>query len=195
MIKKLLSILLLLFLVAESKAQQPVYLFPLPQGWGKENIPLPIEFASGIPIKGMEELRFTPGWGNSKTDEYWSYTFLWFIDGTPKYKSDTLQSYLTQYFTGLYTSNLKNKPKPPTGFTQAQIKKVSTQPFDQQTFEGNITTLDFLTGQPISFYARIHIRNFTAIGHTAVLVEISPKEYRQPVWTELDGVANGFKLN
>jgi hypothetical protein len=195
MIKKTLLLLILLFLIKTGYSQQAAYTFPLPQNWGTEKINFPIDFAPKIALKGVEELRFTPGWGDSKSEEYWSYAFLWFVEGKPSFNVDILQSYLTQYFNGLYISNLKNKTAPlPSNFTQAQVKKVTTLPNDQETYEGAIATLNFLTGQAINFNACIHIRNFDNIKRTAVLYEISPLAFGQSAWASLDAVVGGFRV-
>jgi hypothetical protein len=195
MIKRILLLLVLLFLIKTGYCQQAPYIFPLPQNWGTEKINFPITFAPKIAFKGVEELRFTPGWNDSKSEEYWSYTFLWFIDGKPSFNSAILQDYLTQYFNGLYISNLKDKTAtPPSNFTQVQVKKVTTLPKDQETYEGTIATLNFLTGQAINFNARIHIRRFAGIKHMAVLYEISPLPLGQSAWASLDAVADGFKV-
>jgi len=189
--KKILLLSLLSLCLKYGQAQQAAYTFPLPKGWASEKINFPIDFAPKIPFTGIEELRFTPGWGKSTTNQYWAYAFLWFVDGDQKLKKDDLESYLTQYFDGLYLSNLKNKTGAPANFTQAKVKKMKAQVNDQQTFEAGINTLDFLSGKTISFYARVHVRNYKT-GHTAVLFEISPQDYKNVVWDELDGVVNGF---
>jgi len=132
--------------------------------------------------------------GNSKTEEYWAYDFLWFIEGIPSISKGDLDKYMAAYFDGLYLSNLKNKPTPPANFSKAHFKKADTQINDRQTFEGTINTLDFLTGQPIIFNVKVHVRHYTAVQHTAVLFEISPQDYKNVVWDSLDGVANGFQL-
>jgi len=195
MIKRSLIAILFLCGMAKAYSQQTSYTFPTPKGWHVEKIAFPIDFAPKIPFTGTEELRFTPGWGNSKTGEYWAYAFLWFVEGEQSLKKDALQSYLTQYFNGLYLSNLKNKANAPANFTKADIKKARPGLNDEQAFDGKITTLDFLTGQAITFYTRIHIRNYKITGHSAILVEISPQDYQNVVWDKLDGVVNGFEIN
>src|ERR1700710_2264632 len=105
--KQALLLFILLFFIKPANCQQAAYTLPLPEKWGVEKIPFPIEFAPKIPLTGNEEIRFTPGWGDSKTDEYWSYAFVWFVDGAPHVDSDTLQLYFTQYFTGLFKTNQK----------------------------------------------------------------------------------------
>ncbi len=193
--KRPLLLLALLFLMKTGYSQQAPYTLPIPQNWGTETIKFPITFAPKIALKGTEELRFTPGWSDSKSEEYWAYVFMWFVDGKPSLDSDTLTSYLTQYFNGLYISNLKDKTTtPPSNFTKAEVKKVGTLPDDQETYEGTISTLDFLTGQPINFFARVHIRNFDKIKHTAVLFEISPQAYGQASWGSLDAIVGGLRV-
>ena len=45
----------------------PTYTLPSPEGWGIERFGIPIEFAPTIPYKGVEDVRFAPGWGDAKT--------------------------------------------------------------------------------------------------------------------------------
>lgn len=190
--RKILLMLLAVFIAERSFCQQTSYSLPLPEKWGVEKIAFPISFAPEIPYRGNEEIRFTPGWSNAESDEYWSYTYLWFIEGTPKINSDTLQAHLVQYFNGLFRSNNKTKPaNKDVSFTKPQIKRVKTAFNDHETYEGKILTLNFLTGKPIEFFTRIHVRNYT--NHSALLFELSPKPYKNKVWQELDGIVNGFK--
>jgi hypothetical protein len=194
MIKKSVPLFFLLLLLTKAYAQQAGYDFPKPRGWNTEKIFFPIDFAKNIPFQGTEELRFTPGWGNSKTDEYWGYDLLWFVKGLKSVKKGDLDKYIMQYFNGLYLSNLKNKTNAPSGFTKAGFKKAKAQQNDKETFKGGIKTLDFLTGQPIAFNAKVHVRNYPGVQHTAILFEISPQAYKNVVWDCLDGVVNGFAI-
>src|ERR1043165_6206745 len=57
------------------------YNLPTPEGWGVERFPIPINFAPEIPYQGIEDIRFTPGWAKVKSAEYWSYAFLWYLEG------------------------------------------------------------------------------------------------------------------
>jgi len=90
----------------------------------------------------------------------------------------------------------KNKTfTPPGGFTNVQFNKVAAATNNTETYEGKITTLNFLTGLQINFNARIHVRNYAASHQSALLVEISPQACNHPVWDKLDSIVNGFKLN
>src|SRR5689334_9492619 len=56
------------------------YHLPIPENWGIERFSIPISFAPTIPYKGVEDIRFTPGWGKAGSEEYWTYSFLWWLD-------------------------------------------------------------------------------------------------------------------
>ena len=66
---------------AEGRNWVAPYFLDVPEGWVAERFPIPIDFAPQIPYKGVEDIRFSPGWGNAFTDEYWTYCFLWYLDG------------------------------------------------------------------------------------------------------------------
>ena len=193
--KKALFLLVLMFCIMQSQAQQQVpYNLPTPQKWSVERLPIPITFAPKIPLNGIEELRFAPGWGISKSGEYWAYTFLWFINGKPWLNADTLNNYVRQYYDGLYITNLKNKTNPPANFTRSTVKPIPRLLNDAETYEGQITTLDFLTGKPIVFNIRIHVRNYPQVKRTAILFQVASQDYHQPVWAVMNNIIAGFSV-
>jgi hypothetical protein len=51
------------------------YQLSIPKDWGVERFLIPISFAPQISYKGVEDIRFAPGWAKIKTDEYWTYAF------------------------------------------------------------------------------------------------------------------------
>ena len=192
--KKNLLFILVAFLSLKTFAQQAPYVLPLPEKWGVEKINFPISFAPKIPFKGNEEIRFTPGWGNENSDEYWSYTFVWFIEGVPTINADILKDDFTQYFDGLYKTNDKKKTvAADASFTKPKFEKVKTATNEQETYEGKISTINFLNGKPLELLAVIHVRNYPGSNHSVLLIEFSPKAYDQPVWQSLNGIVDGFQ--
>jgi len=189
-------LLLFCFLLFAGKAycQQPGYTLPQPEKWGKEKIPFPIEFAPSIPFKGMEEIRFTPGWGDIKSQDYWSYTFVWFVEGAPVINQDSLKKYLTQYYTGLYFTNQKESPTGDRDFAHVQATKITSGNADMDTYKVKIATVDFLTKQGLALNGLIHVCRYPAIKRTALLIEISPQDYKHPVWVGMDSIVSGFKV-
>lgn len=191
--KKVIVTLLIIFSFVKCFAQGTGYSLPLPEKWKSETIPFPLNFAPAIPYQGIEELRFTPGWRNANSNEYWAYTFLWFVDGTPQLSANALNTYIKIYFDGLYHSNNKLSADS-SSITKVNINKAATATGDQETYSGKISTLNFLTNKPIEFYLMIHVQNYTNAKESALFFEISPKQYSNPVWQELDGIVQGFQI-
>jgi len=81
------------------------YVLDTLKGWGIERFLIPIGFAPSIPYKGVEDIRFTPGWAKKTTNEYWSYAFLWYLDGNVTFDAKTIENNLKTYYTGLIKVN------------------------------------------------------------------------------------------
>ena len=77
-----------------SKKWEPPYSLDFPIGWGIERFLIPISFAPKIPYKGVEDIRFTPGWGKAESADYWSYVFLWYLDGQQKITAKIVENNL-----------------------------------------------------------------------------------------------------
>jgi hypothetical protein len=75
--------------------------WPVPAGWREETIPFPLGFAPTLAYRGVEELRFPPGFFEPGSAEYWSYAFIWRLDDDPAIDAATLGAELTTYFRGL----------------------------------------------------------------------------------------------
>ncbi|HSB94662.1 MAG TPA: hypothetical protein VLC28_16175, partial [Flavitalea sp.] len=58
------------------------YSLMVPREWNVELFALPPDFAYTMNFKGIEDLRFAPGWGDSTRADYWSYAYLWWLDDT-----------------------------------------------------------------------------------------------------------------
>ncbi len=172
----------------------PPYDLSIPNGWGVERFSFPIEFASKIPYKGVEDLRFTPGWGDAASEEHWSYTYLWWLEGNPKIDAGALQENLEAYYSGLVGRNItrRNIPKNKLVPTTAAIKKIKTSPNDAETYIGTISMLNYLAQQPMVLQCLIHVKSCKEQDHTAVFIEVSPKYFEHPVWHELNKIEESF---
>jgi hypothetical protein len=73
----------------------------VPAGWKSEVIPFPLEFAPAITHRGVEELRFAPGFFDPDKPGYWSYAFAWRTDDAAALDGAALAGELTAYFRGL----------------------------------------------------------------------------------------------
>lgn len=75
--------------------------WPVPAGFRGETIPFPLDFAPGLAHKGVEELRFAPGFFDPGAPGYWSYAFVWRTDDAAALDAAALGEQLTVYFRGL----------------------------------------------------------------------------------------------
>jgi hypothetical protein len=165
------------------------YNFPIPNGWGTERIVFPIDFAPQITYTGVEELRFTPGWGMSSSDEYWSYSFLWWLDGNPAIDETVLAGNLKAYYTGLVGRNVAPRSIPPSKVIPVVT---SFKKGDQDTYTGTITMTDYMNTMfnPITLNGKIYKKNCGA--HTALIVTLSPKPFDHTVWQAFNKLQEGF---
>ena len=87
----------------------PPATWPVPPGWRSETIPFPLDFAPALAHRGVEELRFPPGFFDPASPEYWSYAFVWRLEDDPPIDAAALGSELTAYFRGLIDAVDKDK--------------------------------------------------------------------------------------
>lgn len=73
----------------------------VPEGFRSETIPFPLEFAPALDHRGVEELRFAPGFFDPAAPGYWSYAFVWRVEDAAALDAAALARELEVYFRGL----------------------------------------------------------------------------------------------
>lgn len=179
----------------DGKKWEAPYTLEIPNGWDVERFLIPIGFAPSIAYKGVEDIRFTPGWGKRETNEYWSYAFLWYLDGTPQFDSKIIEKNLVAYYTGLINVNTDTSKIDATKLSavKAAIKTRTPGKGDLKSFEGTVNMIDYLTREPITINLLIHIKSCEGQNKTFVFHEISAKPYNDPVWNGLHQLWANFK--
>jgi hypothetical protein len=166
----------------------PTYQLPVPEGWSVERFALPPEFAKQINYKGVEDVRFAPGWGDVKTEEYWSYAFLWWMEGNPEIKATNLQDNLKAYYSGLVARNIPIRKIPADKLfpVVASIHSVKTERGDLETWTGTVSMLDYMTQTPMILNILIHKKSYPGQDHAFLFFEVSPKPFAHPIWQKLN---------
>jgi hypothetical protein len=82
-------------------AAKPAQPWSIPAGFRGETIPFPLDFAPGLAHKGVEELRFAPGFFDPAAPGYWSYAFVWRTEDAAVLDAAAVGAELTAYFRGL----------------------------------------------------------------------------------------------
>jgi hypothetical protein len=170
------------------------YTLRLPNGWGYERFLLPPEFASRMAFKGVEDLRFTPNWGDSKSDQYWTYAYLWYLDNKPIVNRRILEKNLKAYYSGLVNRNILKReiPKEKIVPTITSIKKIKTYQGDLHTFSGTIDMLDYMAQQPMRLYCIVHVKNYKEANRFFLFFDVSPKPMNDKIWKDLEGLWEHF---
>jgi len=167
------------------------YSFVAPDGWAVERIPLPPAFAPGWVLKGMEEIRFMPGWGIAGRPDYWSLAYLFWLDGGQRVDEAVLQENIRAYFDGLVVMGggpvKHNIPADKMVTTRVQIKAIKPEPDDVSTFTGTLDMLDYMAMKPIRLNFMAHIKSCGSGGHIPLFLELSPKPFADDadIWYEL----------
>jgi len=179
----------------DSKKWEPPYNLDFPLGWGIERFLIPISFAPKIPYRGVEDIRFTPGWGKAESADYWSYVFLWYLDGQQKITAKIVENNLKKYYSGLVKVIQVDSSDNKSITVRTIIKKGKTQKGDLKTFYGSVYMLDYMANKPITLYCKVHLKSCSGQNKTFIFYEISPKDYTDNVWQSLDILWTDFSCD
>ena len=171
------------------------YSLPIPKDWTIERFPIPINFAKQIFYKGVEDIRFTPGWAKPKSDEYWTYAFLWWLDDSPETDAKIIAENLKAYYTGLFKTNT-DSTKIPAGIlipVTTSFKESATAKSDLKTFTGTIKMNDYMQLKPITLNCVAHLKFCEEGNKTILFYELSPQPFTHNIWLSLNQLWLDFK--
>ena len=156
---------LLLLLVAACAATPPSLAWPTPAGWRAETIPFPLDFAPSLAYRGTEEIRFAPKFFEPTSPTYFTYSFVWLVDGAPPF--DALSGEIGTYFAGLARSVA------PTSFDAAAHRATVTRTAGD--VRGSVDTVDaFGDGRPLHLAVAGEILS-CAGNRSALVLSASPR--------------------
>ncbi len=162
--------------------------WPVPTGWKHETIPFPLDFAPELPYRGVEELRFMPGFSTPDAPDFWSYDFAWWLEDTPSFDALTLSSALTTYFRGLALAVGKDKYSFDPQRFRAELALRSEGA--ERILAGDVWSYDpFKTGKELVLHVEMRLTRCPRAGRNALLFCVSPRPSEDPVWAELRSCA------
>ena len=180
---------------AENK---PTFEITAPAGWMHETIPFPLGFAPEIKYQGVEELRFSPGMYKPDSNTYFSYVFVWCLDGDQQIDAGTLENNLNLYFKGLCKAVAKGRH---LNLDANQItSKVTAAENDnneqyKQIYWATINSFDpFTKGEQIKLNADIALLNTNKTDKTILIFCVSTKPYENEIWDQMRKVRSTFHL-
>ena len=182
---------MLVFLCSQSSlAQDETSVLTAPEGWRSEIIPFPLSFAPEIEFDGIEEIQFAPGWSDPESDEFWAYSFVWYIEKQSPMTEQLLTESFNYYYDGLMTAVAENQKDsvPTPKFDYALCLFVKTG----DGFTGKMRVFDaFFLKDYITLNIKVSESFCLPTGKQIVIFDISPKSLDDELWKIFDNV----KLN
>lgn len=177
------------------------YTLKAPEKWMKERLPFPLTFAPDLDHKGWEDLRFAPGMFKAEADDFFSYAFVFWLEGKVTVDAASLEKDLLKYYKGLCGSVAKGRK------LDVDLSKVSTKVAKQEkngtlagaeadVFHGRIEWIEpFVTGKAQTLHLEIWSRPADAQKRTCVFAGVSPKEKTAPIWETLRKIQGDFSIS
>jgi hypothetical protein len=165
------------------------FTWPVPPGWRPETIPFPLGFARDLPYRGVEELRFAPGVFDPASPSYWSYAFVWWLEGQPALEPATLERDLVRYFRGLSLAVGGKKFRLDPGRFRATLTEEASSQQEQRPvrrLRGQVDSYDaFTTGKELTLNVEVLIWDCPAARRRVLLCAASPQPSTAEVWVRL----------
>lgn len=199
MLKKLLKIILILIIFLGIGAGYLYFrlhnnidnILEAKDDWRSEVLEFPLIFAGDLEYNGEEHIRFAPGWGDTNSEDYFSYVFLWVLEEDPKLNATELENIMDVYFDGLMNTGaitnfsfFKNIPE-----TQSSIRQLN-----DHMYRGSIKMYDeFFAKDRTTLNADIHYEYCTTRKQHFVWFYLSPKDMDHLIWKQLKEVQLNIK--
>ncbi|WP_299767165.1 hypothetical protein [uncultured Dokdonia sp.] len=182
----ILFLFLYVFIAQSAFTQEEELLLKIDEPWRSEQLTFPIAFAPSLDYKGIEEVRFAKGWGTPDSEEFWTYTFLWYLDEDPSVTATRLEKDIEAYFNGLMA--LVGKGNGLTDIPNANVVFVPENS-NEGSYIGKAKIFDAFFTKDIQ---TLHIKAVSGFceetNKYTVLFTFSPKTFDHSIWKTLNGI-------
>ena len=178
---------LLLALVPVPPQEEPAPLLVAPEGWTRERLPFPLDFAPELAYRGFEDLVFAPGMFTKGAEGYFSYALALELEGDLVIDAPFLERFFTSYYRGLCKAVGESRQLAldldavtATAEGGADYFTVAVQAFDPFTDGGALAlTLD--------------VRTHAGAGKTELAALASPADKSAKIWKELRPILQAWQ--
>lgn len=183
------ALFLIIFTISSAFAfgQEKETVLNAPDNWQSEIITFPLGFAPSIHFDGFEDLRFSPGWSDSTNQNFWTYTFVWYIEKDSSMTESKLTEAFTSYYDGLMEVDLKNQ-----AYTIKSNKLAGTLCLFIKTDEGFLGKMRvydrFFTKGYMTLNILVKELFCPRTNKQIIFCDISPKAFDHEVWEIFDDV-------
>lgn len=167
------------------KTLAPSLYAELPAGWQRGNLFLfPIVFAPQIDLKGYEELIFAPGWADPVHQNFLTYSFVWWLEDSPRLDEARMEQEMLRYFQGLSRRSFKDVD---TKKFAVQLQPDSgPSSWGEQRYAGTITWIELISKRLVDTYVKVVTWGCDSLDRTGVLFKMSSQPFDSPTWEMVD---------
>lgn len=170
---------------AKARVPGAPYAWPARRGWKADTRRFPLPYAPEVTYRGIEDVRFAPGFFDPKAETYWSYVFAFILEDPAELTPAELSRDLTSFFAGLA------KSVDPGRFDGAAHRAL-VHAAGAQGYRGTIDTVDaFGDGRAL----RLHLEGerFRCGGQLVAIASLSPQPRESArVWAALEDQRQAF---
>lgn len=159
------------------------YVLAVPPNWFDDHLILPPRFAPSLPLQGAETTREPPGMYDPESEQFFSYAFLWWLDGAPALDTDSLRSDIGIYYQGLCGAATVTLAEAPTNAPLAARAPTAT-------LSGTLETGSCFN-RPTGV-ARLEVTTYDCPNHPTVLTRLSSFPETSAISLELAALRDGF---
>lgn len=175
------------WVLASSHTGEKTHFAHAPSDWKSETIPFPLGFAPEIQLRGVEELRFAPGMYQPDAPDYFSYGFVWVLDGQVEVDLNFLTKNLVTYYKGLYAAVSKSETKATdTFYSQMETVEEGFSKASDASFSGTLAWREpFVTEDPQTLNLLVDAWHCQQKEKTVLVFLVSPQPLNHPIWGTL----------
>ncbi|HLT53016.1 MAG TPA: hypothetical protein VKZ97_03975 [Flavobacteriaceae bacterium] len=171
------------FSLCFAQQQESQNLLKIDSLWTKEVFEFPIHFAPELNYKGIEEAYFPKGWSKLDSPDYWSYVFVWQVEGKIQVSEQRLEHDLQVYFDGLMQVVNKDKDFEVPKSTVVFVKK------SENIYKGRVRLFNaFHTQNRMVLNTLVSVFYNKNQEKTFLLFKFSPSDFDTDIWKILNSI-------
>lgn len=189
-------VILIIFIITNSMviSQEHETVLSAPDNWISEIIPFPLGFAQDIDFVGYEDLRFAPQWSDSTSQNFWTYSFVWYIENHSAMTESKLTETFNSYYDGLMGVDIKNQADS-TNANQLD-KTLCLFIKTSEGFTGKMRVYDrFFTKDYMTLNIMVKEMFCAETNKQIIRCDISPQAFDHTVWEIFDNVKIKVECN
>ncbi|MFT5524034.1 MAG: hypothetical protein ACI9G1_005687 [Pirellulaceae bacterium] len=197
----LATIALCILSLTQTLLAEETFKWTTEEGWGGERIKLPAGFAEDMQVKGIEEIRFAPGWRKPDSPNFFSYVFVFAVEGKDTFSDKVIERELMTYYKGLCKAVIRNPDLDVSGFKidMTKDKTAGKGPANATNIVQYSAKLDWIEpfatkkSQQLNF----EIQSYSIPGSesTFLFVAASPSKTDSDIWTKMRAVRATLEHN